>query len=84
MYFQAGVTYLPGHSWGAGGSWTDPIPLSCGQTPAKTLRSPRTTYVVGNNKLNFFRPIGQEFTVRFAEIFNVQIVQWPENIKLQV
>ena len=31
-----------------------------------------------------FRPIGSEFVVRFASIFNVQIVQWPESIKLQV
>ena len=32
----------------------------------------------------FFRPLGQDFVVRFAQIFNVQIVQWPENIKLEV
>ncbi len=30
------------------------------------------------------KPIGQEFTVRFAQIFNVQIVQWPESIRFQI
>ena len=30
------------------------------------------------------RPIGIDFTVQFAQIFTVQIVQWPESIKLEV
>ncbi|XP_064626685.1 coiled-coil and C2 domain-containing protein 2A-like isoform X3 [Lineus longissimus] len=30
------------------------------------------------------RNIGQEFQVTFAQIFNIQIVQWPESIKLEV
>ena len=31
-----------------------------------------------------YRPLGQDFTVRFAQIFNVQIVQWPESITIEV
>ncbi|XP_071964631.1 coiled-coil and C2 domain-containing protein 2A-like isoform X2 [Antedon mediterranea] len=30
------------------------------------------------------RTLSSDFTIRFGEIFNVQIVQWPLNIKLQV
>ena len=30
------------------------------------------------------KPVGQEFVIRFAQIFNVQIVKWPESIKLQL
>ena len=30
------------------------------------------------------KPIGQDFVIRFAQIFNVQIVQWPESIKFQI
>ncbi|XP_033097939.1 coiled-coil and C2 domain-containing protein 2A-like isoform X1 [Anneissia japonica] len=30
------------------------------------------------------RTLSSDFTIRFGEIFNVQIVQWPESIKLQV
>ena len=31
-----------------------------------------------------FRPLGQDFIVRFAQILNVEIVRWPESIKLEV
>jgi len=32
----------------------------------------------------FFRPIGQDFRVHFARIFNVEIMYWPESITLEV
>ena len=32
----------------------------------------------------FCRLLGQDFTVQFAQIFNVEIVQWPESIKIEV
>ena len=31
-----------------------------------------------------FRRLAADFTIHFGEIHNIQIVQWPENIKLQV
>ncbi|CAH1773716.1 unnamed protein product [Owenia fusiformis] len=30
------------------------------------------------------KPLGQEFKVNFAQIFNILIVQWPESIKIQI
>ncbi|KAK2193955.1 hypothetical protein NP493_4g07037 [Ridgeia piscesae] len=30
------------------------------------------------------RLLGQDFTVHFAQIFNVEIVQWPESIKIEI
>jgi len=32
----------------------------------------------------YFRPLGQDFRVHFARIFNVEIMHWPESIKLEV
>jgi len=32
----------------------------------------------------FGRPLGQDFIVRFAHIFNIEIMQWPESIKMEV
>ena len=30
------------------------------------------------------RPIGQDFRVHFARIFNVEIMYWPESVQLEV
>ncbi|CAD5113655.1 DgyrCDS2816 [Dimorphilus gyrociliatus] len=30
------------------------------------------------------KPLGQEFTIRFAQVFETRIVRWPENIRLDV
>ena len=32
----------------------------------------------------YFRPLGQDFRVHFARVFNVEIIYWPESIKLEV
>lgn len=31
-----------------------------------------------------YRPLGQEFTIRFVEVFETRIVRWPENIRLEI
>lgn len=31
-----------------------------------------------------YRPLGQDFVVRFAQIISIQILQWPEKIELEV
>ena len=31
-----------------------------------------------------FRRLAADFSIHFGEIHNIRIVQWPENIKLQV
>ena len=32
----------------------------------------------------FFRPLAQDFRVHLARIFNLEIMYWPESIKLEV
>ena len=31
-----------------------------------------------------YRPLGQDFIVRFAQIFHIEVMQWPRSIKLEV
>ena len=31
-----------------------------------------------------FRTLSSDFTIHFGEILNIQLLQWPESIKLQV
>ncbi|XP_013408980.1 coiled-coil and C2 domain-containing protein 2A-like isoform X3 [Lingula anatina] len=43
--------------------------------------------VLFNNKevsRTHVRPLNQEFRVSFAQIFNIQIMQWPQSVRLQV
>lgn len=41
-------------------------------------------FVVVGGGVMLNRRLSNDFTIHFGEIHNIQIVQWPENIKLQV
>ena len=64
------------------------IAIAAAGTPGDFRRSRRSAYKIARQvefaSFSIARRLAADFSVHFGEIHNIRIVQWPENIKLQV